>query len=39
MKIYKNKLFWGIITYTFSIIISLGTMILVIIALLKYIFG
>lgn len=39
MKIFKNKLFWGIIAYTFSIIISLGTMILVIMALLKYIFG
>jgi len=39
MKILKNKMFWGITIYIISILISLGFSVLVVMALLKYIFG
>ena len=39
MKLLKNKFFWEIIIGSISIIISLGTTILIVMALIKYIFG
>lgn len=39
MKLLKNKLFWEIIIGGISIIISLGITILIVMALIKYIFG
>ena len=39
MKLLKNKLFWEIIIGIISIIISLGITILIVMALIKYIFG
>ena len=39
MKILKNKMFWEITIYIISILISLGFSVLIVMALLKYIFG
>ena len=39
MKIFKSKTFWGIILYTLVSLISLGFVVLEVVALLKYIFG
>lgn len=39
MKIFKNKLFWEIIISIPILLISLGFVVLEVIALLKYIFG
>lgn len=39
MKLLKNKNFWEIVLGSISIIISLGITILIIMALIKYIFS
>ena len=39
MKIFKNKLFWQIVLYTITVLISLAIDILIIWALLKFILG
>lgn len=39
MKLLKNKFFWEIIIGSISIIISLGITILIVMTLIKYIFG
>lgn len=39
MKIFKNKLFWEIVLYTITVLISLAIYILIIWALLKFILG
>lgn len=39
MKIFKNKTFWVIILYMLVSLISLGFVVLEVMALLKYIFG
>ena len=39
MKIFKSKTFWEIILYTIALLISLGFVVLEVMALLKYIFG
>ena len=39
MKLFKNKFFWGVVIGSISIIISLGITILIVTALIKYIFG
>lgn len=39
MKVFKNKLFWQIVLYTITILISLAINILIIWALLKFILG
>ena len=39
MKILKNKMFWEITIYIILLLISLGFSVLVVMALLKYIFG
>lgn len=39
MKIFKSKTFWEIILYTLVSLISLGISALIVIALIKYIFG
>lgn len=39
MKIFKNKLFWEIIISIPILLISIGFVILEVMALLKYIFG
>lgn len=39
MKLLKNKMFIEIILYVISLLISLGFSVLVVMALIKYIFG
>lgn len=39
MKKFKSKTFWEIILYTIVLLISLGFVVLEVMALLKYIFG
>ena len=39
MKIFKSKMFWEILMYIITMLISLGFMVLVAMALIKYIFG
>ena len=39
MKIFKNKMLWEILMYIITMLISLGFSVLVVIALIKYIFG
>ena len=39
MKLLKNKFFWEIVIGSISILISLGITALMVMALIKYIFG
>ena len=39
MKLLKSKTFWVIVTYIIVLLISLGICVLIIMALLKYVFG
>lgn len=39
MKIFKSKMFWEILMYIITMLISLGFSVLVVMALIKYIFG
>ena len=39
MKIFKSKMFWEILMYIITMLISLGFTVLVAMALIKYIFG
>lgn len=39
MKIFKSKIFWEILMYIITMLISLGFSVLVVMALIKYIFG
>lgn len=39
MKIFKSKMFWEILIYIITMLISLGFTVLVAMPLIKYIFG
>ena len=39
MKLLKNKIFWIVITYIIALLIILGIWVLIIMALLKFVFG
>lgn len=39
MKTFKSKIFWEILMYIITMLISLGFSVLVVMALIKYIFG
>lgn len=39
MKLFKTKIFWAIILYAISLLISIGFGILVFLALVKFIWG